>query len=265
VQLFNFHLLKCFIVYQFKAKHSGGHGIHSPFLFDLLTNVIENTGRYYAYGKIADLRFSYLSDNLEVKKLDFGAGSKVNTGEFLKVCDIAKNAAIQPKYGELLFRLVEFFKPATVLELGTSLGISTAYLASPSSKTTVWTIEGNPELSAIAREKLREFRITNINFHVGQFDHCLPEVLNKIGKPEFVFFDGNHAYEPTTRYFDLVSKHLPDGSVLIFDDIYWSAEMTKAWQFIISKLEFGISIDIFQLGIIIWNKKFLKQHYIIRF
>lgn len=190
-----FRLLKSYLTYFFKSTNQ--HGIHSPFVYELYNNVIKDQTSFYAFADIESIRAMLLLSNQEIDVKDFGAGSKLTTSNKRKISSIVKNAAKSPKYGQLLFRLVNRFKPSTVLEIGTSLGISTMYLAAASKKTNVITIEGCPNISKIATINFKKIGFENITLHNGKFDEILPKIIAKENVLDFVFFDGNHTEKAT--------------------------------------------------------------------
>ncbi len=254
-----------YIVYKLTAKRKSGHGIHSPFVFDLLTNIIKDTTPFYAFDDIDKLRDKLLSSDKKILIKDYGAGSKYNTSNIRKVKDIVRHSAINKKYGELLFRLVNYFKPQTLLELGTSLGLGSLYLAMPDSKSILYTIEGCEETAKIARQNFKNSGIDNIKLSTGNFDNKLPEVLKKIKKLDFVFFDGNHKKQPTLSYFRQCLSHITPDTVFIFDDIHWSKEMDEAWNEIKEHKKVTVTIDLFFLGLVFFRQEIAKQNFVIKF
>lgn len=241
------------------------HGIHSPFVFNLQHKVIDHQGTFGAYLLIEDLRKSLLEDKRVIHIKDFGAGSKTNANRQRKIQDIAKNSAKPAKYAQLLFRLINHFAPKTILDLGTSLGLTTAYLASARRSATVYSFEGCPETAAVARENFRSLKLGNIQLIEGNLDETLSETLKKVDKIDVVFFDGNHRYEPTMRYFRQCLKHAHEDSVFVLDDIYWSEEMERAWKEISAMPEVTVALDLFQIGIVFFRKSQVKEYFTIRY
>lgn len=182
-----------------------------------------------------------------------------------KVKDIASYSTINPKYGEILFRLINYFSCKTIIELGTSLGIGTAYLAKVSKNNQIYSIEGCPQLVKLAQNNLTSINIKHVNLLQGSFDEVLPEVLNKIEQIDFVFFDGNHRYEPTLRYFNMCIEKIHNESIFVFDDIHWSPEMEKAWNEIKRNKKVRQSFDLFQLGIVFFKKELSKQNFTLKY
>ena len=234
-------------------------------MFGLYTSVVRHTGTFRAYAPVEDQRQQLLNSTARISVTDFGAGSHTGAGQLRRVADIARTAAKPPNLAQLLFRLVNYFRPATILELGTSLGLTTAYLAAADSRHRVITFEGCPNVAAIARETFATLHLSNIDIVEGNIDHTLPPTLLALPAPlDFAFFDGNHRYEPTLRYFEHCLKHRTDNSVFVFDDIHWSAEMELAWEAIKAHPEVTVTVDLFYIGLVFFRKNQPKQHFSLR-
>lgn len=250
-----------YLIYQLKSTNE--HGIHSPFIFDLVKIIYDNTN-YYCYDSIELLRNKLKNSNKQISYNDLGAkGNANNKNVFIK--NIAKRSIKPAKYGQLLFRLANHFQPKSVLELGTSLGISTSYLASVNSTNTIITVEGAPEVAAIAKDNFEYLQLNNIKQFVGNFDLVLPELLQNIDKLDLIFFDGNHRKDPTMNYFKQCLTKTHEGSVFIFDDIYWSSEMKEAWTEIKNHPQVKVTVDLFQFGIVFFRSGQAKEHFVIQF
>jgi predicted O-methyltransferase YrrM len=196
---------------------------------------------------------------------DLGAGSRVDKSNERSIRQIAKNASKSKKIGRLLFRLSRHVQPNNILELGTSLGLSSLYLAYGSPSSNIITIEGCPNISKIAADNFQKASMYKIQLETGNFDDKLPEILEKINSLDLAFIDGNHQQEPTIKYFEqCLLKSNPD-SILIFDDIHWSDGMEKAWEYIINHPSVTLSVDIFHMGIVFLRKELTKQHFVMRF
>lgn len=258
----NFYTLSAYFKHRLKSKNR--HGTHSPFVYKLLDEVIYLKGSYYNYEKIDFIRKKMERDPRIIQITDFGAGSKKLTNQ-RKIAEIAKTSVKSKKLAELLYRLVLHFKPKSILELGTSLGITTCYLASANTKCPVYTIEGDPIIRNLAIENFKELNLKNIKSIEGNFADVLPKVLQELGGVDFAFIDGNHRKEPTLRYFNALVDKMPNGGILIFDDIYWSKEMTEAWNDIVKSDKINVTIDLFYFGIAFIRKEQVKEHFTIRF
>jgi len=252
--------------YYRTASNGVGHGIHSPFVFDFVKNVLNDKRWYYAFAPIELVRQDLLKNHSLVQVEDLGAGSVVSKSNARKVSEIAKNALKPKKLAQLLFRVVNHYQPETIVELGTSLGITTSYIAAANGNANVFTIEGSHAIAAIAKNNFRELNVYNVHLLEGGFDAALPQLLEKIKEVDFVFVDGNHRLEPTTRYFELLLKHSNQDTILVFDDIHWSEEMEIAWKKIKQHHSVTCTIDLFFLGLVFFKKDFkVKQHFVIRF
>jgi len=259
-------LLLKYLEYYFKASNGKGHGMHSPFVFEFITKILNDKTVYPAYEKVEALRSQLLNDNTVLEVEDFGAGSVIDKKSKRSISSITKNAAKPKKFGQLLFRMIKYYQPATILELGTSLGITTSYLSLARQEARLITIEGSKEIADIAKRNLGNLEIRNVEIIEGNFDNTLSSVIRGLSTVDFVFIDGNHRKEPTERYFKEILTKTNNDSVLVFDDIHWSSEMEAAWETIKKDATVTRSIDLFFIGIVFFRKEFKeKQDFAIRF
>jgi len=254
------HQLKSYGKFLFRSTNQ--HGVHSPFVYNLVTQCFYDNKKYVAYATLKKHRKKILADTSIISITDFGAGSRVFKSNERAVHAIAKNAGISTKRQELLLRLATYFQPESILELGTSLGMGTMALAlgAPSAKIT--TVEGCAATSAKAETYFKAFGIENINVETSTFEAFFQHTHSKTFN--FVLVDGNHNKEATLAYFKTLLKYTNNDSVFIFDDIYWSPQMTEAWQEIIRHPDVTVSIDTFQWGLVFFRKEQLKQHFVVR-
>ncbi len=259
------HQIKSYCSYRLRAKSRLGHGVHSPFVFNLIQDVFNHKGVFYAYKNIEKRRKALLQIGDKIEITDLGAGSAVNKSNIRSVRSMAKNALLPQEQAQLLFRLVNHFQPQTILELGTSLGLTTAYLASAKKQAQVYTIEACPNIQQIAKQTFKSLNLPNIHPVLGSFDDKLPPLLTQLETVDFAFIDGNHAYEPTMQYFHQILPKVTSKSVLIFDDIYWSKSMTKAWEEIKANPKVTVSIDLFRMGLVFFRKESSKEDFTVRF
>lgn len=252
--------------YMLTAKNGKGHGIHSPFVYELVRNVFNNPSKPAAWHEIEALRKLLLKDDSLLQINDFGAGSSKGLKKQRSIRQIAASSLKSPKYARLLHRMVQYFQPKNIVELGTSLGITTAYLASANKQSKVVTLEGADAIAQIAKQHFQRLQLKNIQLVVGHFDETLLGVMNEACKIDFVFVDGNHAFEPTLRYFKTILPYTHTDTVMVFDDIHWSAEMEKAWDAIRNDSAVTLSIDLFFMGIVFFrSQQHEKQHFTIRY
>lgn len=260
-----FKLAQKYLKYYFTASNGKGHGIHSPFVFDFIKFVLNDKKEYPCYRTIEKLREVLLADNNSIEVEDFGAGSAVIKTKQRIVKDIAASSLKPKKYSQLLFRIVQYYKKTNVLELGTSLGTTTAYLASAANKV-VTTMEGSANIAAIAKKNFSLLALKNIDIINGDFEKTLPEFLLTKREIDFVYLDGNHRKIPTLKYFEEILLHANEETIFVFDDIHWSKEMEEAWELIKNHEQVTLTIDLFFIGIALLGKKFKeKQHFVIRF
>jgi predicted O-methyltransferase YrrM len=251
-----FDLLK----HRFKAVNA--HGIHSPFVFDLYTQVFK--AKKTDFRAIEDLRRELKSNGDILNIQDFGAGSKVNSSAQRTVSDIAGKSLKSPFWSAFLAKIIEHYKYREILELGTSLGITTSYLAQAAPKGNIYTLEGCNETLDVAKRNFKHLDLNNIQTIQGNINQTLPEFLKTVDKLDFVLFDANHRFDPTIRYFEACFEKSHENTVFVFDDIYWSEGMKNAWQKIVADPRVKISIDFYQLGLVFFNKGVIKQHFILK-
>lgn len=240
--------------------------MHSPFVFELITKVLNDKTRYPAYEEIENLRRKLLKDQTILTIDDFGAGSTTDKTHQRSIASIAKNAAKPAKYAQLLYRIVKHYQPQTILELGTSLGMTTSYLAWAKPDAELITMEGATAIAATARQNFKTLKLDNVEIVTGNFNDTLSAVIGQLASVNFVFIDGNHRQEPTERYFSQLLPVINNDSILIFDDIHWSKGMENAWETIKQHPSVRCTIDLFFIGIVLFRKEFKeKQHFAIRF
>ncbi len=198
---------------------------------------------------------------------DYGAGSRINASHQRKISDIARNSQKKGRFGRLLFRLIQKFEAKTVVDLGTSLGLTTAYMAEavrPFSGQ-VWTFEGCPQTATVARQTFSALNQSNVTVVTGNIDHTLAPALDTLPSIDLIFFDANHRYEPTMRYFETCLSRAHNDTVFVFDDIHWSAEMERAWADINAHPAVRVTIDLFWVGLVFIRQEQPKQDFILRF
>lgn len=255
-----------FIRYWFSAENGKGHGVHSPFVFEFITKVLNDKGEYYCYEPIEKLRKELLKNKNQLELEDFGAGSRMHASYKRQINEIALSSLKPKKFARVLFRMVNYYQPENVLELGTSLGITTAYLASANEQKPVTTMEGAKAVASIARNNFDKLGLKNISLIEGNFDHTLPQFLKKLQKIDFAYIDGNHRKEPTLKYFELMLEKIHSKSILVFDDVHWSGEMEQAWEAIKAHPRVTLTIDLFFIGIVFFRaEQKIKQDLLIRF
>ena len=252
--------------YYIHAANSKGHGTHSPFVFEFITKVMNDFTKYYDYERVETLRKKLLQDKTEIVVEDLGAGSATTNSSKRTIASIAKNAAKPKKFGQLMYRMIKYYGFDNILELGTSLGITTSYLALANHTAKITTLEGCNNVAEMARRNFIELGLNNVDIVRGNFDDTLDEVLIRNNPVDFAFIDGNHRQEPTERYFHQILPYTHNNSILIFDDIHWSPGMEAAWKNIVAHESITSYIDLFYIGIVTFRKEFReKQEFALRF
>jgi predicted O-methyltransferase YrrM len=261
-----FQLAKKYLHYYLTASNGKGHGIHSPFVFDFVKNVLNDKTSYPPYQSIEKTRKQLLADSRVIEVEDFGAGSTVIKTNKRVVSAIAASSLKPKKYAQLLFRMVKYYNPETIIELGTSFGITTAYLASANAASKIFSCEGSGAIASIAKQNFETLQLKNVQLTQGDFAKTISPLLSSLKEINLAFVDGNHRKEPTLEYFNQLLKYTNPATILIFDDIHWSAEMEAAWDVIQQHPAVTLTIDLFFIGVVFFNADINhKQHFTIRF
>lgn len=270
------HSICAYLKHFFSSWNTTGEGIHSPYLFELVRFILRDRNAYYCFADIERRRVFLKACNDELDVVDFGSqGSKEGKRVRRKVSEIAKNHLERPEVGQLLFRLVNWIgehekRPLEIVELGTSLGVTTAYLASADSRNTVQTYEGSGEVLQVAQGVWRTLRLENIRWIEGDIDQTLLNrdhsllLYNAPARVDIAYVDANHTYEATKRYADFLLERLNQKGVLAIDDIHYSEEMERAWQELKLDPRVTSTMDLYHLGLIFVDPHYLKRHYKIR-
>ncbi|MCX2494085.1 class I SAM-dependent methyltransferase [Pedobacter sp. PF22-3] len=258
-----FQFITDYLKHRLTAKSR--HGTHSPFVYKLADEVIYDLNDKSEYKNIEEQRKKLFNDDSVITVTDLGAGSHLNKNRTKKVSQIAKNALKSPRLAKLIYRLAKSTKAKSAIELGTCLGITTAYLAKTDAQTQVVTIEGCPQTAAVARKNFQDLNLENIELHVGNFDLILPDIIAQQPSLDFVYIDGNHRKDATLNYFKWCLPKVTENSLLIFDDIYWSEGMKEAWAEIKNHPDVTVTIDLFWIGLVYFKKGQAKEHFKLKF
>jgi len=251
-----------YVKYLVSSKNE--HGIHSPFVFDLYNKVINNSKIPEGSEALEQIRKNLLSKNSYIDVLDFGAASKKGSG-MRRIKDITHKSVSDQKKCLLLYNLVSYFKPQNIIELGTSFGLTSMYMALAAPDVIINTIDGCSQTISIAESYFEKLNFKNIKPTNTTFDIALPQILEDLKNTDFIFFDGNHLKEPTLKYFYKALKYSHNDTVFVFDDIHWSMQMNEAWHEIISDSNVSVSLDLFFFGIVFFKKELTKQNFVLKF
>lgn len=255
-----YQLFKYFL--KFYSKATTIYRLHAPFVYQLANYVLEDNRTFYSFPIIEGFRKQLLRSKDEVEIKDFGAGSKIFSGNKRKVKHLAKYTAISHQAGKMLFRLIQFTKPKNMVELGTSIGVSALYQASAALKSKFITLEGSPEVAALAKKNFQAHGLSWIDVRSSDFDTGLPVVLEELHRLDYIFMDGNHTKAANFRYFNMILPYLNSDSLVIIADIYWSQDMQELWESLIRHDKVTLSVDFYHFGVLFFKKEFRqKEHF----
>ena len=254
--------IKSYLKFLWNSKNE--HGVHSPFVFNLLTKCFYDKKPKPEYAILKNYRKSLLENKNFIEVTDFGAGSKVFKSNRRQISKIAETAGISTKRAELLFRVTQYFQPQNILEIGTSLGLATSALALGNTNAKVITLEGCPQTAKQAQLQLQKFNCNEVESVISEFESFLISENLKSKIYNLIYFDGNHSKKATLAYFELLLSTINNDSVWIFDDIHWSPEMEEAWEEIKRHPKVKVTIDTFQWGFVFFRYEQEKEHFVIR-
>lgn len=246
--------------HRLTAKHTLGYGIHSPYLYYIVHFLFYDDNTYYCFSDIEKERARLLRATKSIYVQDYGTG----TSSQRELRHIAATSLMPRREAQLLFRLLLYLKPKTVVELGTSLGITTSYLQKAVPHARVYTFEGSEAVAKEAEHVFEHLNLPDVHLVKGNIDDTLPAQLQNLGTIDFALLDANHTEDATLRYFAQIVEKCGQKSVVVLDDIHYSASMGRAWKQIKKHPKVVASMDLYGMGIVFFDRQLLKQHYIIR-
>jgi predicted O-methyltransferase YrrM len=250
---------------RFILKARSVFRIHSPFVYSLYSEVLmkrPHFGDNSAIKRVEELVEKLYSCREPLSLRD--VGEKSRAGRKATVGNRAKSLSQSERGGRMLFSYIKKFTPVSVLELGTGAGVSALYMAAADESVQISTIEGNSVMAEISEKLIKQSGFSNISVHKGMFDQVLPDVLINLNQVHTVFIDGDHRSESLFRYYEIIRPYLTDDSVVVLHDIYWSADMQKAWKTLIARPEVSISVDVFHFGFLFFSKGIQKQNFMLK-
>ena len=217
--------------------------------------------------EIESIREEFVFSEDLIIKTDFGngAGDRDFVSYPVKIKNLARISLTSGRHARRLSRAARFLNAGNILEIGTSLGITTAYLALSHPYANVITLEGCPELSRTARTVFDRLGIENVELMEGRFEDTLEKALQKISSPDLVFIDGNHRKEAMISYFNLCRPLMKNNSLMVFDDIHLDPETEEAWNIIRHDSSVSISLDLFYSGWLIFRQESSREHFRLRY
>jgi predicted O-methyltransferase YrrM len=231
-----------YLKHLFYTRHRRGHGIHSPYLFEFVSRVLFNS-----------------------EQLEPPAAIRKEHRKLRREYTFIRSSSVTPRYGFLLYRIAHWFNPEMIIELGTGMGISTAYLSAGSPEVPLHSIEGDKERAAFAAQLICRISPGPVSIHWGEMEGKLEDILPLIPQRFLAFIDGNHHFSPTISYVEKLLERAGDEALIVMDDIYWTRDMNRAWKEVVTWPEVRVNIDLFQMGILLLRKDLQKTGIKIKF
>jgi predicted O-methyltransferase YrrM len=253
-----------YLKHRQKAKR--WDSFHSPLLFSLFTSCCDDRNDPSSYQQIESRRKQLIGSKETVARIDYGAGSMhVRSGQKQKIASIARHALSSSFQCRFMARLATFTDAKTILEFGSSLGISGAYLAAGNAGAKVVTVEGDPELTIRAEKIFQNLNLKNIQIIQSTFEDYILNESGRLNSIDLLFLDGNHQSQALLTYYHGLKNRYTSNTIIIVDDIYWSKDMQVAWSALIALPEVKQSVDCYYFGLLFFNPDFLdKENHIIK-
>ncbi|MGK7395118.1 MAG: O-methyltransferase [Candidatus Cyclobacteriaceae bacterium M3_2C_046] len=259
------HLKMAVRYFKYFLKAIDEYSLHAPFIYEVYTALIKNDQQQDDLEVFKQVKQQLLQDKTLLEVTDLGAGSIYFNQARRPVKKVTRHSLSSEKQSRLLHRLIARYQPETIIELGTSLGLNTLYMASGNPGGKTFTLEGCPNTATMAMSLFKNFPQYNIHLIKGNIDQTFPTLLKQIDQADFIYFDANHSYQATVNYFNQALAKVNNNTIFAIGDIHWSDSMEKAWAEISMHPRVTLSIDLFQSGLLFFRPLYLKQHYILEY
>ncbi len=254
--------VKAFV--RFYVSAGNLHDLHSPFMFDFARQCLYDRRRYPEYKKLKNYHKDLLRQTQKLQITDYGVGSRVFLSNERSISQMSRIAGSSYRDMKRLCRMVHYFKPARILELGTSLGKATYAMSLGNPAAEIISVEGDRNLADFTKNNLKKYGCNNVAIVNQTFEDYLKDLNQTAQSFDLVYMDGHHSLQPTLKYFDLLQKHLHNDSIVIVDDIYWSEEMMQAWARLKRHPNVRQSVDVFYFGLLFFRKEQHKEDFKLR-
>ena len=258
-----FQFIADYLKHRLTAKSR--HGTHSPFVYKLVDEVIYDFSAKKVYEEVEEQRKKLSNDDTLLSDTELAAGSKRQIKRQKRVSDLSKNTSRKVNLGQLIYRLAKNHGGQKIIELGTSLGLTTAYFAKANPTATVVTIDYDSETAKIAYQNFIELELTNIELQVGNINELLQKELENTSRLDFVYIASNYTKQAALNYFNLCLPKADEDTLLIFEAMYWNKGMKEAWEEIKLHPQVTVTIDLFWIGLVYFRKGQVKEHFKIKF
>ena len=249
--------LKSYVNFIFSATNQ--HGVHSPFVYQLVTKCFYNRKNRPEYRKIGEYRKDVFQEKQQLHiQPNCSTFFKANT---YKISKLAKIYAPSWKRSKFLTRLTNYLNCKSVLEIGTQMGIRTSCFASHKNCDVI-TIDNCEETQKIAREKLKKHHFSTIKFCLQEFTQ--QEILVDQKKIDCIYIGNTRKKQSTLHLFEEALKKVHNDSVILIEGLHWSKDMNQAWKEIKENKQVSVTIDTFYLGLVFFRKEQAKEHFKIR-
>lgn len=216
---------------RYLLQRKSEYGIHSPFVYEFMRKVLNDSGSNRDYDTI--YRISRLLDK------------RKHINYYLR------------KRSRLLYRMVRYFEPDSVVSFGKTSALNTAAMALGHLQSKVYLEESTDFL-----DTLNSMGVVNVSLiQPEEFDSEHFKQLNS----GFVFFGHNSFEDDTWDYLGDCLNHKTSDSVFIFEGIHRTRDMEDAWEEIKGNEDVSVTFDLYCVGVVFFREGIEKQDFVLKY
>jgi len=228
-----------------------GFGVHSPFVYDLITNVIEEKSDFYAFSDISIAQLQLLQNEHVIQ---YGR-------KRIAVKEALKRFGITTKEGKFLFRLTNHYKPHTILSIGSSMGLAPLCLTRYNATVQCIILEYEQDIAEIAKQILNKEKNTALNIKIGAYHELLPESIVQLQRIDCVFIGKDVGVNDWDTVFEQCEPFIHDSTFFVLAGIRSSTDKQNYWMQYRQHPSVTIAVDLFDMGLLFFQPKLHKQVY----
>ena len=216
---------------KYLLQRKSKYNIHSPFVFDFVTKVLNDHGSNRDYDTI--MRIGRLLD--KKKHISFA----------------------KRKRSRLLYRVIQHYEPDSVVSFGSITALNATALALGNLQTKVYLEQSEDFL-----ETLNAMGVINVRLiQPAEFDSEHFRRLNT----GFVFFGRDSFEDDTWDYLTDCLNYKTADSVFIFEGIHHNRDIEDAWEEIKADEDVSVTFDLYSIGMVFFREGIEKQDFVLKY
>ena len=239
----------------FRKGSRKGHGIHSPFMFNFITNQVENPYPFYAFGELEkNLKILYNS-KAAIDVTDWGADFGLKPGIY-PAGTISQRTELNKKSGELIFRIANRFKCRNIIHYGPTLGNNLLYLGKVDQRNQILLINQEVACNQLAGKILQENSLS----HQVEQQKALENPQNH--PVDLALINFPHSRIKTSQATASILSSCKEGSIVAIRGINANKGMKEWWKNFKCSQKTGVTLDLNCLGLYFVRSDLQNQHFI---